>query len=46
MADELVITVNGARRVVRSSPETPLLYVLRDELGLDGPLFGCGLEQC
>ena len=46
MADEIVITVNGERHVVQSSADTPLLYVLRDELGLDGPLFGCGLEQC
>ncbi len=46
MADELVITVNGERRVVHSTPDTPLLYVLRDELGLSGPMFGCGLEQC
>ena len=46
MADEIVITVNGQRHVVQSPADTPLLYVLRDELGLDGPLFGCGLEQC
>lgn len=46
MAGELVITVNGERRVVHSTPDTPLLYVLRDELGLSGPMFGCGLEQC
>lgn len=46
MAEELVITVNGKRHSVQSPIDTPLLYVLRDELGLDGPLFGCGLEQC
>lgn len=46
MAGELVITVNGKRHTVQSSADTPLLYVLRGELGLDGPLFGCGLEQC
>ena len=40
------ITVNGLRREVRSTDETPLLYVLRDELGLTGPRFGCGLGQC
>lgn len=40
------ITVNGQRHVVRAAPDTPLLYVLRDELGLRGPRFGCGLEQC
>jgi nicotinate dehydrogenase subunit A len=31
---------------VQSAPDTPLLYVLRDELGLHGPRFGCGLGQC
>lgn len=46
MADGLVITVNGKRHVVQATPDTPLLYVLRDELGLNGPQFGCGLEQC
>ena len=40
------IVVNGTSREIRSSPETPLLYVLRDELGLRGPRFGCGLGQC
>ena len=38
--------MNGAARTVRSSPDTPLLYVLRDELQLQGPRFGCGLGQC
>lgn len=42
----LTITVNKKRRTITSSPDTPLLYVLRDELGMDGPLFGCGLSQC
>ena len=42
----LVITVNGVRREVTAPAETPLLSVLRDELGLNGPRFGCGLEQC
>jgi len=40
------ITVNAARREVQSSGDTPLLYVLRNELGLSGPQFGCGLSQC
>jgi nicotinate dehydrogenase subunit A len=40
------IVVNGARHAVASSGDTPLLYVLRDELGLTGPKFGCGLAQC
>jgi aerobic-type carbon monoxide dehydrogenase small subunit (CoxS/CutS family) len=40
------ITVNGKRRSVDASADTPLLYVLRDNLELDGPVFGCGLAQC
>lgn len=44
MAIEL--RVNGKDATVNSSPDTPLLYVLRDELGLHGPKFGCGLAQC
>jgi nicotinate dehydrogenase subunit A len=46
MATELTITVNGTPHQVRATPDTPLLYVLRNELGLSGPRFGCGLEQC
>ena len=42
----LVIRVNGKRHVVKASPNTPLLYVLRNELRLNGPRFGCGLAQC
>src|SRR5947207_15979904 len=42
----LVMTVNGAKHTVRASPYTPLLYVLRKELHLQGPHFGCGLAQC
>ena len=41
----LTIMVNGMRHMVRSTPDTPLLYVLRDELDLRGPKFGCGLSQ-
>lgn len=40
------LTVNGKRHTVRSAPDTPLLYVLRNELALHGPRFGCGLSQC
>jgi aerobic-type carbon monoxide dehydrogenase small subunit (CoxS/CutS family) len=46
MADDLNITVNGRAWPVVSSPDTPLLYVLANELGLRGPKFGCGLAQC
>ena len=40
------IMVNGESRVVDAAPDTPLLYVLRNDLGLNGPKFGCGLGQC
>jgi aerobic-type carbon monoxide dehydrogenase small subunit (CoxS/CutS family) len=40
------LTINGEEVQVTSSPDTPLLYVLRGELGLRGPKFGCGLQQC
>jgi isoquinoline 1-oxidoreductase alpha subunit len=40
------ITVNGARRDVQAPNDTPLLYVLRNDLELSGPQFGCGLAQC
>jgi nicotinate dehydrogenase subunit A len=45
-APPLRLTVNGTAHTIRSSPDTPLLYVLRDELQLQGPRFGCGLGQC
>jgi nicotinate dehydrogenase subunit A len=38
--------VNGTDQTVDTDPETPLLYVLRDELKLNGAKFGCGLGQC
>jgi nicotinate dehydrogenase subunit A len=43
---QYTLTVNGAQREVDVEPDTPLLYVLRDTLGLRGPKFGCGLAQC
>jgi aerobic-type carbon monoxide dehydrogenase small subunit (CoxS/CutS family) len=42
----LTLLVNGARRTVDVAPETPLLWVLRDALGLTGTKFGCGIAQC
>jgi len=42
----ITITVNGARREVQAAADTPLLYVLRNDLELSGPQFGCGLSQC
>jgi nicotinate dehydrogenase subunit A len=38
--------LNGRKHEVTATPDTPLLYVLRDVLGLGGPKFGCGLAQC
>src|SRR3954451_6704013 len=40
------IRVNGRDHTVNVEETTPLLYVLRNDLGLDGPKFGCGLSQC
>jgi len=42
----LVLNVNSEERTVAAAPDTPLLTVLRNELGLKGAKFGCGLEQC
>lgn len=44
--ETFTIRVNGEVREVRCAPDTPLLYVLRNDLGLKGPRFGCGLGQC
>ena len=46
MAETIDFTVNGRRESVRAEPQTPLLYVLRNDLGIHGPKFGCGLAQC
>jgi len=42
----VTMTVNGVRREIQSPTNTPLLYVLRNDLELSGPQFGCGLAQC
>src|SRR5258705_2067839 len=42
----VTITVNGVRREIQAPVDTPLLYVLRNDLGLTGPQFDCGLSQC
>ncbi len=42
----ITLTVNGANHAVDADPGTPLLYVLREDLGLNGAKFGCGLGQC
>jgi nicotinate dehydrogenase subunit A len=40
------IAVNGQQHDVDAAPDTPLLYILRNDLQLNGPKFGCGLSQC
>ena len=44
--ERLVVRVNGADRRVTAAPDTPLLLVLRNDLGLSSPKYGCGAEQC
>ncbi len=43
---EYTLSVNGAKQVVSATPDTPLLYVLRNDLKLTGPRLGCGIAQC
>src|SRR5947199_3408337 len=42
----ILLTVNGEPRTVDVAPDTPLLWVLRETLGLTGTKFGCGMAQC
>jgi nicotinate dehydrogenase subunit A len=46
MEADVTLNVNGQPHTVRVDPATPLLYVLRNQLALNGPKFGCGLQQC
>lgn len=46
MPNAVELEVNGKRFAVRYPPDTPLLYVLRDELGMTGTKYGCGEGQC
>lgn len=46
MAAQLTLSVNGAKQVVSAAPDTPLLFVLRNDLKLTGPHLGCGMAQC
>jgi aerobic-type carbon monoxide dehydrogenase small subunit (CoxS/CutS family) len=46
MANRLILNVNGVDHTLAVSPDTPLLYVLRNDLHLSGPRFGCGMMQC
>jgi aerobic-type carbon monoxide dehydrogenase small subunit (CoxS/CutS family) len=46
MASKIAIRVNRQEKTVAAAPDTPLLYVLTNDLNLQGPRFGCGLGQC
>jgi nicotinate dehydrogenase subunit A len=46
MPQTITLRVNGRQRSVTAEPDAPLLYILRNDLGLNGPKFGCGLSQC
>lgn len=46
MSQPITLTVNGQSHTLTVEPETPLIYILRNDLGLKSPKFGCGLEQC
>ena len=46
MAERISLNVNGKSHTVEVDPDMPLLYALRNDLGLSNPHFGCGLAQC
>ena len=46
MAQRITLNVNGTSHTVTVDPDMPLLYALRDNIGLRNPKFGCGLAQC
>lgn len=46
MADTITLRVNGAQHTVNAHRDTPLLYILRNDLGLKGTRFGCGNGEC
>src|SRR5215216_6071134 len=46
MAQKFTLNVNGKTHSVDADPDMPLLYALRDDIGLNNPKFGCGLAQC
>lgn len=46
MTQSFALTVNGTTHRIDADPDMPLLYALRDDLGLNNPHFGCGLAQC
>ena len=46
MTEKFSLNVNGKTQTVEADPDMPLLYALRNDLGLNNPQFGCGLAQC
>ena len=46
MTKDFTLDVNGKQHKINVDPDMPLLYALRDDLGLNNPRFGCGLAQC
>jgi len=46
MSETFILHVNGETHRIQADPDMPLLYALRDDLGLNNPKFGCGLAQC
>ncbi len=46
MNADITLKVNGKSQTLSLDPQEPLLYALREEFGLNGPKFGCGLQQC
>ena len=46
MTQRFTLTVDGKSHTINADPDMPLLYALRDDLGLNNPHFGCGLAQC
>ncbi len=46
MAEQMTLKVDGKEHAIDADPRKPLLYTLRDEVGLNNPRFGCGLAQC
>ena len=46
MSEEIRFTVNGQERMVCAAQNTPLIYILRNDLGLKGTRLGCGANQC
>jgi aerobic-type carbon monoxide dehydrogenase small subunit (CoxS/CutS family) len=46
VAKRIELNVNGTKHTIEAEPDMPLLYALRDDLGMKDPRFGCGLAQC